>query len=363
MHDHTLLMIPGPVELDPEVRALLAEPLWAHYGDRWVALYEETVAQTQAVFQTNNELFLMPGPGTLGLEAALASTLGDGARALVLANGFFGHRLAESARAYGATVETVEAAWGQPLPLEAIEAAIAKHRPRVVAMVHCETSTGVLNPVEPVADCCRRSGALLVVDAISSLGAADLPVDAWGVDVCVAATQKALGCPPGLTLVSVGARAWEVMAAHPSVGWLQNLTVWRRYARDWAKWFPHPVTQNSGLVRALQLRTRRILDEGLGACFARHLAARDRLRARACDWGLKPLVTDAHAAPSVTAIALNGRIAPAELVQRLAAEHGVLIGGGLGTLAQSVVRIGHMGPQAAPKRLDRLIDALEAVLG
>lgn len=354
-------MIPGPVELAPEVLTILAEPLWAHYGDRWVALWNETVAQTRRVFQTENDLFIMPGSGTLGLDACLASTLGGGGKALVLCNGFFGHRLKEMAQAYTPDVVAIETRWGAPLPLDRVQQAIGKERPRLVALAHCETSTCMLNPVEPVGAWCQEHGALLLVDAISSLGGAALPVDAWGVDLCVSATQKALGCPPGLALVSVGQRAWAVMDRHPALGWYQNLTVWKRYAQEWGQWFPHPVTQNSGLVRALHWSTRAILEEGLESCHARHLNVRDQLRDRVRAWGLGLLIPDEHASPLVTAVVLDGRITPQTLVQRLKNDHGILIGGGLGSMADSVVRIGHMGPQATPERMGPLFEALGEV--
>lgn len=363
MQDHDLLMIPGPVELEPDILAMLQEPLWAHYGDAWVRLYNDTIALTKRIFQTQHDLFLMPGPGTLGVDACLCSAMPAHGKALVLSNGFFGKRLEEMARTYTPNVQVIESPWGQPLDLEQVQTAISKSKPDLVVMVQCETSTTMLNPVEPVGTLCQESGALLLVDAISSLGAADLPVDEWGVDLCVASTQKALGCPPGLALVSVSARAWDAVEAAPARGWYQSLAVWRRYAKDWGHWFPHPVTQNSGLVRALQRSACKLLDEGLKGCFQRHLQLRDWLRARAEGLGLQPLIPHEHASPSVTAFTLPPRRKAPDVVKALRERHGILIGGGLGALAEHVIRIGHMGPQARPPLLERACDALEDVLG
>jgi alanine-glyoxylate transaminase/serine-glyoxylate transaminase/serine-pyruvate transaminase len=229
-------------------------------------------------------------------------------------------------------------------------------------MVHCETSTCILNPVEQISVICQENNALLMVDAISSLGAANLPVDDWQIDLCVAGTQKALGCPPGLGLVSVSERAWSMMDEHNPLGWYSNLQIWRKYADDWGHFFPHPVTQNSGLFKALHWSTRQLLDQGLPSVFQRHLIYRDQLRNKVRDLGFDLLIGDDDASPSATAIVLDDRITPLSLIGKMQQQHGILIGGGLGTLADRVVRIGHMGPQAKPERMDPLLKALTDML-
>lgn len=356
-------MIPGPVELEPDILAVLQEPLWAHYGDAWVRLYNDTTALIKRVFQTDHDLFLIPGPGTLGVDACLSGALPSNGTTLVLSNGFFGKRLEEMAKTYTPNVHVAESPWGQPLDLDQVQTVMRQKKPDLVAMVHCETSTAMLNPVEPVGQLCREHGAVLMVDAISSLGAADLPVDRWDVDLCVASTQKALGCPPGLALVSVSPRAWQAVEAAPARAWYQNLAVWRRYAKDWGQWFPHPVTQNSGLVRALQRSACKLLDEGLAQCFQRHVQLRDWLRAQGEGLGLEPLIPHEHAAPSVTSFALPARLTGPQVVKALKERHGILIGTGLGALAERTIRIGHMGPQAQPALLEAVCEALADVLG
>ena len=181
------LMIPGPVDVDDEILAAMAEPVRPHYGNEWLAIYNEAVEHLQRIFGTRNDLFLMTGPGTAALEAALGSLMRTGDKVLVARNGFFGDRLATVARAYGLDVRQVTAPLGQPVEPGAIRRALsAGPGIQAVAVVHLETSTAVLNPIKDIAAAARDFEVPIIVDAVSSLGGMPLPVDKWGIDICVA---------------------------------------------------------------------------------------------------------------------------------------------------------------------------------
>ncbi|NIA12232.1 MAG: aminotransferase class V-fold PLP-dependent enzyme, partial [Nitrospiraceae bacterium] len=209
MKQRLRLMIPGPIELDPEVLAVMAEPLVAHYGEEWTAFYKETTRLLQQIFQTAGDIFLFPGSGSAGLDAALGSTLFPDGRVLIPQNGFFGERLEEIARSYTPNVHTLKFPIGRAVDPETVEKTLRDGNFDAVACVHCETSTGVLNPIQELAAMCRSHGIHFIVDAVSSLAVEPLEMDTWGIDICVSASQKGLEAPPGLGVIAVGKRAWD----------------------------------------------------------------------------------------------------------------------------------------------------------
>ena len=219
------LMIPGPIEVAPEVLAAMAESLVAHYGEEWTAFYKETTGLLRKVFRTEGDVFLLVGSGSAGLDAALGSIIAPDGRVLIPQNGFFGQRLEEIACTYTPNVTTLKFPLGQTYDLGRIEEALHKGEFEVVAAVHCETSTGVLNPIRELAKLCQRHGVLLIVDTISSLAIEPLEMDAWGIGICISASQKGLESPPGLALVAVAPQAWEAIERAGRPGWYLNLRV------------------------------------------------------------------------------------------------------------------------------------------
>jgi len=355
------LMIPGPIEVAPEVLAEMAEPLVAHYGEEWTAFYKETIGLLRKVFQTEGDVFLLVGSGSAGLDAALGSTVAPDGKVLIPQNGFFGERLEEITRTYTPNVTTLKFPLGEAYALEQVEKALREKKFDVVAAVHCETSTGVLNPVRELAELCRRYGVLLIVDAISSLAIEPLEMDAWGIGICVSASQKGLESPPGLALVAVAPGAWEVIDRSSRPGWYLNLKVWREYTEKWGDWHPHPVTHAVNNVRALRVGVERILEEGLEARFRRHREVAEYLRGGLRDLGLELFVPDEIASHGVTSV-----VAPAgkagELRAYLREQHGILLAGSLGELRGKVFRIGHMGPTATQETTDNILHALSSAL-
>lgn len=355
------LMIPGPTEVAPEVLAAMGEPLVAHYGAEWTAYYQKTVDLVRRVYCTTGDVFLIPGSGSAGLDAALGSAVGHSGRVLIPQNGFFGERLAEIARSHTPDVEVLPFPLGQCVDVNRVEDRVRRRPFDAVAVVHCETSTGVLNPVRELAEVCLRYDALLVVDAVSSLGVERLPMDDWNIGICVSASQKGLESPPGLAVVAVDDAAWRWIDRAAGAGWYLNLKVWREYTARWSDWHPHPITQAVNNVRALRLGVERILREGLEGRQHRHQEVAASLRRGLRDLGLAPFVEDKVAAHGVTSVVgPEGRVE--ELLGYLRDCHGILIAGSLGKLRGKVFRVGHMGPTATPTAVGGLLEALKAGL-
>lgn len=337
-------MIPGPVDVEPDVLSTMGQPILAHYGPEWMELYKEVTSLLRQIYQTQGDVLLIPGPGSAGLDAALGSLLPPGSRILIPTNGFFGERMATIAEANRLEVDRVASEWGTALDVTAVEAHLLNRRMDALAVVHHETSTGVLNPLPDISDLARRHRLPLVVDAVSSLGGVDLPVDDWGIDLCVSVANKCLAAPPGVALLSVSERAWnmiEVNTAHR--GWYLNLQTWRQYARDWADWHPYPTTLPTSNIVALRMSLQRIMDKGLGAFHARHLASAQIVRDRLRDLGFPFFIEESLAAPMITTVGPYPGRTVDDFTSFLKDEHRILVGGGMGSLSGRMCRIGHMG--------------------
>jgi len=338
------LMIPGPVDVQPEVLAAMGQSVPAHYGPEWMEVYQEVLLRLRELFQTRGDVLLMPGPGSAALDAALGSLLPSGSSVLMPTNGFFGERMATIAEANGLEVERAASEWGKPLDLTRVEDRLGTRKVDALAVVHHETSTGVLNPLPEIGTLAREYGLPLVVDAVSSLGGVELPVDEWGIDLCISVPNKCLAAPPGTALLSVSERAWERIEANPARrGWYLDLRTWRRYARDWAGWHPYPTTLPTNNILALQVSLRRILEEGLAAYQARHRLAAQRVRDGLCELGFPLFVEEPLAAPIITSVGPYPGRTVEEFAAYLKSEHGILIGGGMGPLQGRMCRVGHMG--------------------
>jgi len=358
-----LLLIPGPVSLSPEVRTEMGGPARAHYGGDWTERYRRLTATLATIFRTRGEVFCLFGPGTAGLEACLASALAPGDEVLVGVNGLFGERLAAIARALGLRVHLVTAGDRRPLSPEAVEDAVRRHpRARALAVVHHETSLGLLNPIADLCPLAREHGLLTVVDAVSSLGGVPLEMDAWDVDLCVGVSNKCLGGPVGLAPVAVGAHAREVIedGRPKAAGWYLNLATWRRYADQWGAWHPHPTTMPTQAIDALAVALEAIVARGLEAHQARLAAATARIRDGLRELGFELVVADGDASPVTTAVwALPGMDVD-DYLAWLRRERRLRLGGGLGELAGRIFRVGTMGEAARPGVVDAYLSATAA---
>ncbi|MBN1178819.1 MAG: alanine--glyoxylate aminotransferase family protein [Anaerolineae bacterium] len=359
------LFIPGPCAVHEDVLEAMAHPVYRHYGAEWLEIFNETIGLLKQVFQTQNDVFIIPGTGSAALDMAFGSMFAGGETVVIGDNGFFGARLREIAEAYGLRTVLFTAPHGQPLDPDDLRAVLAQEPDaRAVAVVYHETGTTVLNPVEELAQAAHAAGLPIIVDAISALGGVSLPVDAWGIDVCVSVANKCLECPPGLGFISVGPRAWECVDrnATQTHGWYLNLRVWRDFAEKWASWHPYPVTLPTNNILGLRVSLRRIMSRGLQTHVERFARASRAVRRSFAAMGFEMLVEGVAASPIATAIKARPEFTVDALSQYLSDEHAILISGGLGQLHGKVFRIGHMGLAAEAPYLEALFLAVAAFM-
>lgn len=334
----THLFAPGPTPVPPEALLSMALPILHHRTPEYEALFAEVREGLKGLFQTAEEVLLFAASGTGGMEAAVVNILSPGDRALVIRGGKFGERWGEICQAYGIDGVPVDIPYGKAVN-PALVAAALERDPQVAAVfsTHSETSTGVLHDIEAIARIVRKTPALLVVDAITSLGVVDLPVDAWGLDVVVAGSQKALMLPPGLTLVGVSRKAWAAVerARLP------------RYYFDFAAERTHLLKNQSrftpaiSLVVGLQQTLRMIRTEGLANIVRRHARLAAAMRAGVTALGLELFAE--RPSPAVTAVHVPKGIDGGAIVKTLRAKHGVIIAGGQGSLKGKIFRLATMG--------------------
>ena len=358
------LMIPGPTEVSEAVRAEMGEPVRAHYGKEWTAIHNETLDLLRQVMRTSGKMFLIAGSGSAGNEAAVNSIIRPGEKVIIGNNGMFGARLIEIATSCGALVIEVKSDPGTPLaPCDFSEALGLHPDAALVAVIHLETSTGVLNPVRPIAQVARQAGVPVMVDAVSSLGGTELPVDEWGIDICTSASQKCLSAPPGLAIIAVSPFAWSRIERPGSHGWYLNLNLWQHYAIDWADWHPFPVTMPTNVVLALREGLRQIITEGLEHRLAHYEKMAHRLRSGLVKLGLPPIMGDEYSAPVLTAARVPEWTTSTEVVAFVLNEHNIQITRGFGALRERVIRIGHMGSEIDEYLIDALLAALQDFIG
>jgi len=365
MTDHVKLFIPGPGDVEADVLAAMAEPVQRHYGPEWIATYTEAQTLLRQIFGTSNDLFIAPGPASAMLDMGLGSLMPNGSKIIVGQNGFFGDRLTEIAEAHALTVVPFPAAIGEPLDPDVLRTVCARNPDaRVVAIVHHETGTTVLNPLRELAEVARQAGRVVVVDAVSSLGGVELPVDTWGIDMCVTASNKCLEGPAGMGFISVSPRAWELVDSHPGVGhgWYLNLRTWRQYAREWSAWHPTPVTVSSNTLLGVLVSLRAIVRVGMPAQVAKYARAGRTAREGFSKMGFSPYVPEAFAAPMVTAFHARPEFTVAEFTKWLLEERHIAISGGLADLAGKIFRIGHLGKASSDEYLTELLDAVKEFL-
>lgn len=358
MEEREFLMIPGPVSVDDDVLEALARPVRAHYGDGWTRLYKHAVAGMREVFRTEGEVFLLFGSGMAGVEMCIASVLASGDEVVVGANGVFGQRMADVARANGLHVHLVEAEGADAVTAAMISEALEEHPgTRAVCVVHHETSIGVLNEVEAIARTARKHGALTIVDGISAVGGVPFDMDAWGVDLCVTVANKCIGGPIGVAPVAAGPRALDAIGdgRAKAAGWYLNLATWKKYADEWGAWHPHPTTVPTNVIEAFDVALSGLLEEGLEHRWRRLARARDRVREGLEEMGFSMLSPLATASPVTTAVYGLPGMDVSDYMSWLLREHHIRIGGGLGPMSGKIFRVGHMGRAAEPEAIDRYL--------
>jgi alanine-glyoxylate transaminase/serine-glyoxylate transaminase/serine-pyruvate transaminase len=358
-----ILLGPGPSGVHPRVLSVMTTPMLGYLDDAFLRIMDDTVELLRRVFQTQNRLTLaVSGTGTAGMEAALCNVLEPDDHAIVGVNGYFGHRLADIAARCGARVTRVDAPWGEIVPADKIAAALNKGRTKLVAVVHAETSTGVLQPLEDIAALAREHDALMLADCVTSLGGAPVDLDARGVDIAYSATQKCLGGPPGLAPVSFSARAVDAIRGRRQKvqSFYLDMTLLERYWFGEAREYHHTISMT--LVYALHEALRVILEEGLAARWRRHERHAQALAAGVAALGLKLGVQAGHRAPMLTTVLIPEGVDDARVRAGLLNEYSIEIGGGLGAFKGKAWRIGLMGEAATQQNVLLVLSALESLL-
>lgn len=360
--DKRVLLGPGPSEVPDRVLQAMSHPVIGHLDPQFLTLLDHVQLGLREVFQTENALTLaVPGTGTSGMEACLTNLVSPGDRVLVGVAGYFGARIAEIAERVGAEVHRLEVPWGEAVPLDRVKAAIERARPSVVALVHAETSTGVLQPVEEIFAAARQAGALTLLDCVTSLGGVPVEIDRWQVDAAYSCTQKCLGCPPGLAPVTLSARAVEKIkqrAGKPSSFYLDLLLL----SEYWNGAHAYHHTAPCSLLYALAEGLAVIREEGLKARFTRHLRNHEALVAGLEAYELSLFTPIALRLPTLHAVQVPPGVDEAALRRELLNAHGIEIGAGLGPLRGKIWRVGLMGASSTSRHVLQLLAGLEQAL-
>lgn len=356
------LMGPGPSNVHPRVLQALAMPTLGHLDPEFLGIMNLTKELLAKTFETGNE-FTIPisGTGSAGMETALVNFIEPGDRVLVCVNGLFGQRMADIVTRCGGDLALVEAEWGRIIEPERVEQALKARRADIVAIVHAETSTGVLQPIQPIAETAHKYDALLVVDAVTSLGGAPVRVDATGIDVCYSGTQKCLSCPPGLAPITIGGRAQAKLEARKTKvqSWYLDLTMLHSY---WGKERFYHHTAPVNMIYALYESLRIIHEEGLEARFARHRLHSDALKAGLAAMGLRLFAQEGYRAPMLTSVEVPDGVDDAQVRRHLLTHYRLEIGGGLGPLKGRIWRVGLMGHSCTQANVMLFLSALEDAL-
>lgn len=365
MSERDLLMIPGPINFDPGVLRALGAPTAGHTAPEFIARFGETLEWVRQVFLAASGMpFVVAGSGTLAMDMAVCNLVEPGDRAVVVSTGYFGDRMSTLLERYGAAVTTLRAEVGDIVSNDQVEGELARVRPKIFTLTHVDTSTGVAVDVPALARLARQHDALVVVDGVCSIAGMEMQQDAWGVDVALTASQKAIGVPPGLALLVASPRAREAFRA-------RKKPVANYYA-DWANWLPimeaylarQPAyfgTPPVNLIYALHESLRQILAEGMEARVARHQKLSDAFKAGAQALGLKQVPLRAEIAAATMSALYFPEDVGAELIGKIR-ERGVVVAGGLHpAIRQKYFRVGHMGV-VSPADISATLSAIEGAL-
>jgi alanine-glyoxylate transaminase/serine-glyoxylate transaminase/serine-pyruvate transaminase len=341
----------------------MSHPLLGHLDPQFIGVMNEVQELLRFVFETDNQLTIpVSGTGSAGMEAALCNFIEPGDEVVIGVNGYFGERLCNMADRYGATVRRLEKPWGEVFSPDEIEADLEKKPAKIVALVHAETSTGTLQPMEGMSALAHRYGALFLIDCVTSLGGVPVKIDEWDVDIAYSGTQKCLSCPPGLSPVTISERARDVMHRRKSKvkNWYLDLTMVEHYWGD-TRTYHHtaPISMNFALREALRL----VYEEGLKTRFERHRQHAELLWAGLEDLGLAMHVPLAYRLPTLTTVRVPESLDEADVRKKLLSQYNIEIAGGLGAFSGKVWRIGLMGYSSRKENIKLLLAALQDLIG
>ena len=360
MQDKLTLMIPGPTPVPETVLKAMGRHPIGHRSGEFQAIVRRTTEQLKWLHQTTSDVLVITGSGTAAMEAGIINTLSRGDKVLCGDNGKFGERWVKVARAYGLDVEVIKAEWGQPLDPDAFRTALEADSAKTIKAViltHSETSTGVINDLESIARHVKAHGtALTLADCVTSLGATNVPMDDWGLDVVASGAQKGYMLPPGLSFVAMSARAWEAYERSDLPKFYLDLGPYRKTAAKDSNPFTPAVNLYFGLEAALEMMQK----EGLEAIFARHARHRGAAQAGMKAMGLPLFAAEGCGSPAITAVAPEG-IDAEQLRKAVKEKFDILLAGGQDHLKGKVFRIGHLG-YVCDRDVLTAVAAIEATL-
>ena len=357
-----ILMGPGPSDVHPRVLQALSAPCIGHLDPYFLTVMNETQALLRHVFQTENELTIpVSGTGSAGMETCFVNLVEPGDEVVVCVNGVFGTRMCDIVGRLGGRLIRVEAEWGRAVGPEAVLRALKGHAPKLLAVVHAETSTGAKNDLEGLSAVAREAGALFLVDTVTSLGGLEVAVDRLGIDAVYSGTQKCLSCPPGLAPLSMSPAAVKTLKGRktPVVSWYLDLGMVSDY---WGADRKYHHTAPINMIYALREALRLVAEEGLEKRFERHRLNHRALVAGIEAMGLSMLVPEAERLPMLNAVRIPEGVNDLKTRQVLLKEYGLEIGGGLGPLAGKIWRVGLMGHASTRRNVVLFLSALETAL-
>jgi alanine-glyoxylate transaminase / serine-glyoxylate transaminase / serine-pyruvate transaminase len=357
-----LLLGPGPCNAHPIVLQAMSTTPVGHLDPAFLEIMDEIQSMLRYVWQTDHpHTIAISGTGSAAMEATIANSVEPGDVMLIGVAGYFGNRLVDMAGRYGADVRTISKPWGQNFALEELRTAMATHRPKILGLVHAETSTGARQPIEGVGELCREYDCLLLLDTVTSLGGVPIHLDQWGVDLAYSCSQKGLGCAPGASPFTMSPRAMEKLLARPTKvpNWYLDMLLLGKY---WGteRMYHHtaPINLYYGLREALRL----VSEEGIDNSWTRHQTNVEYLWSSLEAIGLKMHVEQQYRLPTLTTVCIPDGVDGKVVARQLLTEHNIEIGGGLGELAGKVWRVGLMGYNSRKDSVDRLIAALKQVI-
>jgi alanine-glyoxylate transaminase/serine-glyoxylate transaminase/serine-pyruvate transaminase len=341
----------------------MLNPVIGYLDPQLLSVMDEISQMLRALFQTKNRLTLaISATGSSGMEASFVNFIEPGDTAVVGVNGFFAERMAEVASRCGAKVVRIDRDWGSIVEPERMRRALKEHpEAKVCALVHAETSTGVMQPLEEIGAHCRKSGTLFLVDAVTSLGASQVKADEWGIDVCYSCTQKGISVPPGLSPITVSAKAMDVLRSRKTKvqSFYLDFSLLEKY---WGEERVYHHTAPASMFYGLREGLRMIFEEGLESRFKRHAILGERLKMELEGFGFKPFAQEGYRLPMLTSVALPDWIDDAKTRARLLNEYNIEVGGGLGQLKGKIWRVGLMGESCKVQNIHCLMGALRDIL-
>ena len=357
-----VLMGPGPSDVPARILQAMSAPCIGHLDPYFLSVMDETQRLLRFLFQTENALTIpVSGTGSAGMETCFVNLVEPGDEVVVCVNGVFGTRMSDIVNRIGGKLIRVDGEWGRAIDPNVVRKAIQGRSPKLLAVVHAETSTGVRQPLEDLASIAHESGALFVVDMVTSLGGTEVAIDKIGVDAAYSGTQKCISCPPGLSPISFSQAAMNILENRktPVVSWYLDMSMVRSYWGDERKYHhTAPINMIYGLREALRI----IAEEGLEARFARHQLNHRALVAGIEVMGLSMLVPESERLPMLNAIRIPEGAEDLKVRKALLNDFGIEIGGGLGDFAGKIWRVGLMGHASRRKNVFLFLSALETVL-